>query len=81
MSKFGLLGRAVGSLISLITRVVFWFVQNTSLAVSLGLTTYTIGEYTHRFIKDKPQGEFFSFLINNYWALNSPANTFAGTQS
>jgi len=55
MSKLGLLGRAIGSLISLVTRIVFWFVQNTSLAVSLSLTVYTLGEYTHRFIKDKPQ--------------------------
>jgi len=55
MSKLGLLGRAVGSLISLVTRIVFWLVQNTSLAVSLALTTYTIGEYTNTLIKDKPK--------------------------
>jgi hypothetical protein len=56
MSKLGLLGRAIGSLISLVTRIVFWVVQNTSLAVSLALTTYTIGEYTKKFIQDKPKG-------------------------
>lgn len=57
MSKVGLLGRAIGSLISLVTRIVFWFIQNTSLAVSLALTVYTLGEYTNRFIKDKPKGK------------------------
>jgi hypothetical protein len=55
MSKVGLLGRAIGSLISLVTRTVLWVVQHTSLAASLGLTVYTIGEYTHKFIQDKPQ--------------------------
>jgi len=55
MSKLGLLGRAVGSLISLVFRLVTWFVQHTSLAVSLALTTYTIGEWTNKFINDKPQ--------------------------
>jgi len=55
MSKLGILGRAVGSLISLVTRIVVWFIQNTSLAISLGLTVYTVGEMTNKFIKDKPE--------------------------
>jgi uncharacterized membrane protein len=56
MSKMGLLGRAVGSLISLVTRLVFWIVQSTSLVVSLGLTVYTVGEYTNKVVKENPKG-------------------------
>jgi hypothetical protein len=78
MSKLGLLGRAVGSLISLVTRIVFWFVQNTSLAVSLSLTVYTIGEYTHRFLQDKPKGKtYWSFqaIMGRWHTLCDPEHS------
>uniref|UniRef100_A0A1I7RN95 Reticulon-like protein n=1 Tax=Bursaphelenchus xylophilus TaxID=6326 RepID=A0A1I7RN95_BURXY len=55
MSKVGLLFRAIGSLISLITRITFNLVHYVGLLGSLGVTVYTVGEYTHNFIKDKPR--------------------------
>ncbi|CAD5224163.1 unnamed protein product [Bursaphelenchus okinawaensis] len=55
MSKVGLLFRAIGSLISLITRITFNIVHYASRLGSLGVTVYTVGEYSHSFIKDKPR--------------------------
>jgi len=51
MSKAGVLGR----LFSFLANVIIYIVQSASLAVSLGVTVYTVGEYTNKFLKDKPK--------------------------
>jgi len=35
--------------------MIVYVAQTASLAASLGITVYTVGEYTHKFVKDKPK--------------------------
>uniref|UniRef100_A0A7E5A1I2 Reticulon-like protein n=1 Tax=Panagrellus redivivus TaxID=6233 RepID=A0A7E5A1I2_PANRE len=53
-SKSGALGRAFYGLISLIVRLSYKLVLNVALVGSVAITAYTVGEYTHKVIKDKP---------------------------
>ncbi|KAI6220681.1 Reticulon-like protein [Aphelenchoides fujianensis] len=53
MSKFGILGRAVASLLSLVIRLTYNLATWASLFASIGLTTYTVGEYTMKGLKDQ----------------------------
>jgi len=53
MSTTGAIGRAFYWLISLVVQLVSCVTQYAALAISVGVTVHTIGEYTREFIKDK----------------------------
>lgn len=57
MSKTGAVGRAIGSLLSFFTRLTISILQYVALFVSIGVTIYTIGDYTKRVVHDKKAGK------------------------
>lgn len=63
MSKFGALGRGIYALIALITRLSYKVFVNVAFIVSLGISVYTVGDYTRAFVKDKPAGKRIKVLL------------------
>jgi hypothetical protein len=53
MSKLGAIGRHFTSLLSFLLRITLKLLWNVALVVSVGITVYTIGDYTWRIIKER----------------------------
>ena len=53
----GSIGSALGSLLSLLTRLTLSVLQYAALFISLGFSTFLVGKYTHRAIQSRKEGE------------------------
>jgi hypothetical protein len=53
MSKFGALGRGIAALTALLTKLSYKFLINVAFMFSLGISVYTVADYTRIFLKDK----------------------------
>ncbi|KAF7638422.1 Reticulon-like protein [Meloidogyne graminicola] len=83
MSKIGSIGSIIGSLLNLLTRLLFQSFSYITLWISLGFSICLIGKYTFKLIQSKREvlellywrdpkisGAVFGFLIGALYALN-----------
>jgi uncharacterized membrane protein len=60
MSKFGALGRGIAALTALLTKLSYKFLINVAFIFSLGISVYTVADYTRIFLKDKKPSKFLT---------------------
>jgi uncharacterized membrane protein len=60
MSKFGALGRGIAALTALLTKLSYKFLINVAFIFSLGISVYTVADYTRILLKDKKPSKFLT---------------------
>jgi hypothetical protein len=71
MSKFGALGRGIAALTALLTKLSYKFLINVAFIFSLGISVYTVADYTRIFLKDKKPSKFLTKKCDQSFQLLS----------